>query len=122
MAPTMAESEALCEKIRAFFFSEERRDFIVELSERPMTEWKIIPTPTEDEMVRWRFRLECNAGFGRDDEGTYFFYYLDRNLFMLIDVARDEIVAYEDVQFEEHDLRLVAKEFAMLAEMFRQGS
>lgn len=104
----MAESEKFCERIFEYFRGFEF-DFVAELSDRPFSDWELIATWSPEESSRLRGKSECNTGFA-EAEGTRYFFYLDENLYKLVDLKNDEIVCFDDRHAEEMDLRKVAEQ------------
>jgi hypothetical protein len=121
MKRTLAESELLYERVKAYFWRKEEESFIVLLSEGDMSGWKILPMSSIDEMEVTRLQLYSDrldfAGF-MDYEGRYSFYFLDRNLYKTQYLDTGEIDCFDVLTFSEFDLAAVAEEF----KKFCQGS
>lgn len=120
----MAKSEKLYEDIKHFFYEKDEYEFVIEISDCPMSEWKLVYVLTDDEMCLERRRLiKSKTGFAGFEHslGSYNFYYADENFFKSEKVKAGEIIAFVDLTFCPIDLKKVAKELRELFKVHKTG-
>lgn len=117
MSKSLADSEKLYEEIKKFFYEKDEYDFVIEISDRPMSEWKLIYVLSPDEMedLRIDFYRQARAFAGFITcEDKYEFYFSDKNLFKSELIRTGEVLSFNDKTFSEIDERKVLEELKQL--------
>jgi hypothetical protein len=117
MSKVLDDSLKLYEEIKKFFYDAEEYDFVIEMSDRPMSEWKLIYIISYDEMDSVRFKIiDQGKGFAGfyNFEGHYHYYFTDDNLSKSEHIDTGEIVVFDDRKFNEFNLKKVAEELRLL--------
>jgi hypothetical protein len=117
MHRTFAESEKLYEEIKNFFYKKDEREFVIEISDKPMNEWNVKYVNSDMEMYHERVRLDKKgssfAGFAYAD-GYYNLYFADYNFFKCQNTKSGEILVFFDETFSEINLDKVVSELKQL--------
>jgi hypothetical protein len=113
---TVAESEALFERVKAYFWTPDEKDFLVRISDAPMAEWQRIPTPTVEEMIDLRCRMLGVADFAGFiwADGRYEFYFCDQNMTKKQFLHPVETYYFAVKRFSEVDIEKVVADLRML--------
>jgi hypothetical protein len=117
MYKTLEYCEKLYEEIKNFFYDKDQYDFVIEMSDRPMGEWKLIYVLSHQQMSVERIRIsKLGTGFAgfMGFENQYYFYFSNKVLFKTQILDTGEIVEYDDRTFNEIDMKKVIKELKQL--------
>lgn len=117
MNKSLADSEKLYEEVKKFFYDKDEYDFVIEISDRSMSEWKLTYVLSLDEMIHERIRLrKLGVGFAGFFlfEGTYEYYFSDECLFKSEDIRTGEVLDFDDRTFNEFNMKKVAEELRQL--------
>lgn len=117
MSKALDDSLKLYEEIKKFFYDVEEYDFVIEMSDRPMCEWKLIYVLSHDQMSAERIRIsKLGTGFAgfMGFENQYYFYFSNKVLFKTQILDTGEIVEYDDRTFNEIDMKKVIEELKQL--------
>jgi hypothetical protein len=110
-------ADRLYDEVKKFFYDNDKYDFVIEMSNQPMNQWKLIYVFSHHEMENVRTRLSDTphgfAGF-MNYEGNYYFYFLNNELFKTQILDTREIIEYNDKTFSEIDLNKVIAELRQL--------
>ena len=114
----MQESEQLSQEIKKFFGSQ-LCDQVIEISNKPMSEWVVHYTSSVDEMYNIRNRLGQAAlpfaAFGLIDDNKQFkYHYNDRNMAKSEEIFSGEVTYFHDNTFCEFDLEKIRSELRQL--------
>jgi hypothetical protein len=115
---SIEESEALYKRVLEFFWRKPEQDFVVRMSDRPMNEWEIIPTPTIEKMYEARASVMDNpygfVGFQHVEDGYYEYHFCDEVIVKGENLDTRELLCFSILDFFEMDLRAVVGEFKSL--------
>jgi hypothetical protein len=97
MSKTLRESYAQFKVVRDFFYTDARRQLVIELGSGPMKEWKIHPFRTIEEMEEIRSSLSSEhkefAGFVHLEK-QYRFFLCDENFARSVDLNTGKVVKF----------------------------
>ena len=117
MPRSKIDSEILYKKIKEFFLTENRQQIIIEISDQPINQWKIIGISSIEEMISVRCDLVYEdqdfAGFIHS-ENKYVFYFSDQNIYKSEIIDSGQVEEFYDRTFSELDLNKVVKELRQL--------
>lgn len=115
-------SKQLNERTKAFFIARKLPDCVIEISNKPMSEWTIHSTPTEELMVQKRIEQSSVKkpfiAIYTTPKGTHFFF-TDYITITLEIVETKELIFSNIVAFEEFDRQKVVEEFRALGKILQ---
>ena len=114
----MQESEQLFQDIKKFFGCRVC-DQVIEISDKPMSEWVVHYTSCDDEIYNIRNQLgQTGLPFAAfdisEDNLKYKYHYNDHNMAKSIEVFSDEVTYFHDKNFCEYDLKKIRNELKQL--------
>jgi hypothetical protein len=118
-------SKILYEKAKSYFLGLNLPDCIIEISDKPLSEWIIHLTPTDEEVFILRNDL-CDKEkpfislYVADDKNHHFFFG-DESLIQIEVVETGEILDFHDRTVDCFNREILLKEIAELKKMLQAG-
>lgn len=114
---SVASSLTLYEKAKQFFIGSSQKNFVVQMSEHPISQWTPIPVSSLDEMMSIRSNLREQkkyfCGIARFEDQPHF-YFFDGIVLISQNLNSGKFVHFEDFTFQELNLQQVSAELRQL--------
>jgi hypothetical protein len=117
-------SENLYQKVKQFFGLKKYVGCVIEISEKPMNEWRVHHTENEESMVQKRRELNSKktllVNFYEKSENTYLYFY-DGIITKIENLRTREVIVDNIENFEKSDFKLIMKEYSELKKSLQKA-